>query len=139
VICAEAGLGLEQAVGVVGRDLHASAPEVADEFAATASEMRVLPDRRVALENLAERTGLNTLRSMVSTLNQSIRYGTPLAESLRVLAAEMRTVRVVRFEERAARLPVLLTLPMMVFIMPCLFLVLGGPIALHAIDALGGK
>jgi tight adherence protein C len=137
VICAESGLGLEQAVAQVGIDLHASNPHVAEEFAATASEMRVLSDRRVALENLAERTNLDALRSMVSTLNQSIKFGTPLAESLRVLAGEMRAARMVHIEERAARLPVLLTVPLMLFILPCLFLVLGGPIVLRVMDSLG--
>src|SRR6516225_8241458 len=86
-------------------------PEVAEEFAMTAAEMRVSPVRSQALENLAMRTGLTSLRGIVATLNQAINFGTPLAESLRVLTAEMRAQRLARFEERAARLPVLLTLP----------------------------
>ena len=96
------------------RSARTCAPQtltVAEEFAATAAEMRVLPDRAQALENLALRTGISSLRSIIATLNQSIRFGTPLAESLRVLAAEMRTERLARFEERAARLPVLLSRP----------------------------
>ena len=136
VICAEAGLGLEQGIEQVGRDLRPSNPDVAEEFATTAAEMRVLPDRRVALENLAERTGLETLGSLVATLVQSIRFGTPLTDSLRVLATEMRAVRMTRFEERAARLPVLLTIPLLAFIMPSLFLVLLGPVALRVMDSL---
>lgn len=136
VICAEAGLGIEQAIEQVGKDLQPSSPDVAAEFATTAAEMRVFPDRRVALENLAKRTGIATLRSMVSTLNQSMRYGTPLADAMRVLAGEMRAIRVSRFEERAARLSVSLTLPLLFFIMPCLFMLLGGPAALQVIDSM---
>jgi tight adherence protein C len=137
VICAEAGLSLDYAIEQVGRVLHSSSREVAEEFAATAAEMRVSPDRGQALENLAQRTGLASLRSIVSTLNQSVKFGTPLAESLQTLAAEMRSERLARFEERAARLPVLLTLPLMAFILPSLMIVIGTPLALRIIDMLG--
>ena len=134
VICAEAGLGLEQAIGQVAHDLRKATAEVAAEFAIAAAEMRVVADRRLALEHLAERTGLDTLQGMISILNQSIRFGTPLSESLRQLTAEARMVRIMRLEERGARLSVTLLLPVMIFILPCLFLVVGGPIALRAID-----
>lgn len=137
VICAEAGLSLDHAIEQVGRVLRSSSREVAGEFTATAAEMRVSADRGQALENLAERTGLASLRSIVSTLNQSVKFGTPLAESLRTLAAEMRSERLARFEERAARLPVLLTLPLMAFILPSLMIVIGTPLALRIIDMLG--
>ena len=136
VICAEAGLSLDHAVEQVGRGLYSSSREVAREFAATAAEMRVSPVRGQALENLAQRTGLASLRSIVAALNQSINFGTPLAESLRVLAAEMRTERLARFEARAARLPVLLTLPLMAFILPSLMIVIGTPLVLRTIDML---
>ena len=138
VICAEAGLGLEQAIGQVAHDLRLATPEVAAEFAITAAEMRVLADRRLALEHLAARTGLESLQGMISILNQSIRFGTPLSESLRQLTAEARMVRVARMEERGARLSITLLLPVMIFILPCLFLVIGGPIALRAIDLFSG-
>jgi tight adherence protein C len=134
VICAEAGLGLEQAIGQVAYDLRRATPDVAAEFAIAAAEMRVMADRRVALEHLAERTGLETLKGMISILNQSIRFGTPLSEALRQLTAEARMVRIARLEEKGARLSVTLLLPMMVFIMPSLFLVICGPVALRAID-----
>jgi tight adherence protein C len=134
VICAEAGLGLEQAIGQVAHDLRHSTPEVAAEFAITAAEMRVVADRRLALEHLAARTGLEGLQGMISILNQSVRFGTSLSESLRQLTAEARMVRMYRLEERGARLGVTLLLPVVVFIMPCLFLVFLGPIALRAID-----
>jgi tight adherence protein C len=80
------------------------------------------------------RSGLTSLNSFAATLIQGIRFGTPLAESLRILAAEMRNERLARIEERAARLPVLLTLPLTVFIMPALFIVLGTPAALRIFD-----
>jgi tight adherence protein C len=134
VICAEAGLSLDQAVEQVGQDLRSANPVVADEMAITATEMRVLPDRSEALENLVRRTGLESLRGITATLGQTIRFGTPLAESLRVLAAEMRTVRLARIEERAARLPVLLAFPLMMFILPALFMVIGSPAVLRIMD-----
>ena len=136
VICAEAGLSLDQAIEQAGRVLYASSRDVAEELVATAAEMRVLPVRARALENLAERTGLASLRSIVAALSQSINFGTPLAESLRSLAVEMRAERLIRFEERAARLPVLLTLPLMTFILPSLMIVIGTPLALRIIDML---
>jgi tight adherence protein C len=134
VICTEAGLGLEQALSQVAHDLRYSTPDIASEFAITAAEMRVDADRRVALEHLAARTGLDTLQGMISILNQSVRFGTSLAESLRQLSAEARTVRMYRLEERGARLGVTLLLPVVAFIVPCLFLVFLGPITLRAID-----
>jgi tight adherence protein C len=137
VICAEAGLSLDHAVGQVGRILRNSNPEIAEEFAATAAEMEVSAVRSRALENLAQRVGIVSLRSVVTALNQSINFGTPLAESLRVVAGEMRAQRLARFEERAARLPVLLTVPLMAFILPSLMIVIGTPLALRIIDMLG--
>jgi tight adherence protein C len=136
VICAEAGLSLDQAVEQVSRDLSASNRAVADELATTAAEMRVLSNRAEALENLVERTGLKTLRSITATLTQAIRFGTPLAESMRILAAEMRMERMMRIEERAARLAVLLSIPLALFILPCLMIVIGTPVALRVIDTL---
>jgi tight adherence protein C len=137
VICAEAGLSLDHAIEQVGRVLPSSSPEVAEEFAATAAEMRVSSARGQALENLAQRVGLASLRGIVAALNQSIKFGTPLAASLRVLAAEMRAERLARFEERAARLPVLLSLPLMALILPALMIVIGTPLVLRIIDILG--
>jgi tight adherence protein C len=137
VICAEAGLSLDQAIEQVGRDLLSSSPEIGEELAVTAAEMRVLPDRAQALENLALRTGISSFRSIIATLNQSLKFGTPLAESLRVLAAEMRAERLARFEERAARLPVLLSIPLMAFVLPSLMIVIGTPLVLRILDTLG--
>ena len=137
VICAQAGLSLDHAVEQVGAVLSCSSRDVAEEFAATAAEMRVSAVRGQALENLAQRTGLMSLRSIVAALSQSINFGTPLAEALRVLAAQMRVERLARFEERAARLPVLLTMPLMAFILPSLMIVIGTPLVLRIVDALG--
>ena len=136
VICAEAGLSLDQAIEQVSEDLRSSNPAVAEEFAITASEMRVLSNRGEALENFARRTGVASLRSIIATLNQAIRFGTPLAQSMRILAAEMRNARLLRIEERAARLPVLLAIPLALFILPSLLLVIGTPVALRLADTL---
>jgi tight adherence protein C len=134
VVCAEAGLSLNQAIGEISRQLRLSNKDVADEFAMTSAEMQILPDFGQALDNFVERTGLDDLRSLVATLKQSLKFGTPLAESLRMIAAEMRAERHARIEERAARLPVLLSIPMMMFILPCLMMVVGTPAALRIID-----
>jgi len=136
VICAEAGLSLDQAIEQVSEDLRSSNPAVAEEFAITASEMRVLSNRGEALENFARRTGVASLRSIIATLNQAIRFGTPLAQSMRILGAEMRNARLLRIEERAARLPVLLAIPLALFILPSLLLVIGTPVALRLADTL---
>jgi tight adherence protein C len=136
VICAEAGLSLDHAIEQVGRHLRSSNPEVAEEFAATAAEMRISALRDQAFDNLARRAGIASLRGIVAALNQSVKFGTPLADALRAVAAEMRTERMVRFEERAARLPVLLTMPLMTFILPSLMIVIGTPLALRISDML---
>ena len=137
VICAEAGLSLDAALTRVSREMERSAPEVADEFGLTAVELGFLPDRRQALENLMKRVQLPSVRGVVSTLMQTEKYGTPLSQSLRVLAAEYRGERMLKAEEKATKLPALLTVPLIVFIMPTLFVVLLGPAILRAIDGLG--
>src|SRR5947207_419643 len=98
-----------------------------------------MPDRRQAFENLNARTNLPGIRGVVNTLLQTARYGTPLAQSLRVLAAEFRENRITRAEEKAARLPAMMTVPMILFILPTLFIVLMGPAALGIIDTFSGK
>ena len=136
VICSEAGLSLDATLKRVAEELEQASPEISDELALTALELGFLPERRRALENLAERTGLNSLRAMVTTLLQAVRYGTPLANSLRVLSHEFREERMLKAEAKAARLPALLTVPMIIFILPPLFVVLIGPAILDIIDAL---
>jgi tight adherence protein C len=134
VICAESGLSLNQSIEEISKQLRASHKDVADEFATTSAEMQVLSDFGQALDNLVERTGLSDLRSLVATLKQSLKFGTPLAESLRMIAGEMRAERQARYERRAARLPVLLAIPMMMFILPCLLMIVGTPVVLRIIE-----
>ena len=134
VICAEAGLSLDATLARVSRELGNGAPELGEELAMTAAELTFLPDRRLAFDNLNARTNSDGIRAVVNTLQQTAKFGTPLAQSLRVLAAEMRTARITRAEEKAARLPALLTVPMILFILPTLFIVLLGPAALGIID-----
>ncbi len=127
VICTEAGLGLEPTILRVATEIRHAHAAVADEFARTANELRITSDVRSALLNAGARTGLDGIKRLATTLVQTIQYGTPLSQALRTLAAEMRQEMLIRFEARAARLPVLLTVPMIVFILPCVFMVVGGP------------
>jgi tight adherence protein C len=126
VVCAEAGLGLESAIERVAHEMKQSNRPVGIEFSLLMHEMRVYPDRRVALTNLAERTGQNALKRLAATVMQTLKYGTPLSQGLRTLAAEMRNERMIQFEERAGKLPALLVMPMMLFILPCLFIIIMG-------------
>ena len=134
VICAEAGLSLDSTLDRVAREVGPSCPDLTDELGLASLELSFLPDRHKALEGLAERVPLSQVRALVSTLVQTERYGTPLADSLRVLAAELRHERLMRAEEKAARLPAIMTVPMIVFILPPLFIVLVGPAALRVFD-----
>lgn len=134
VVCAEAGLTLDSALTRVAKELSRAAPELSDEFSLTAIELGFLPERRQALLNLSERVDLPALRGVVTTLVQSERYGTPLATSLRVLSAEFRNERLMKAEEKAARLPAILTVPLILFILPTLFVVLLGPATCRVVD-----
>jgi len=138
VICAEAGLSLDASLNRVSREIGAAHPDLADELGLTSIELGFLPERSKALENLARRTGLSSIRGLVNTLTQTEKYGTPLSNSLRVLSTEFRNERMLKAEAKAARLPAILTVPMIVFIMPALFVVLLGPAIIRTIDGLGG-
>lgn len=138
VICAEAGLSLDSALERVSREMAGSCAQLSEEIGLTAVELSFLPDRHQALNNLAMRVPMPNMRALINTLLQTERYGTPLAQSLRVLSAEMRNERMMRAEEKAARLPAIMTVPMVIFILPPLFVVLIGPAALKTIDALSG-
>ena len=127
VICGQAGLGLEASIERVGVEIYYAHPVVAEELTRTAHEMQVNADIRSALVKFGKRTGLESARRLAGVLIQSVQYGTPLTQALRALSAEQRQERLVKFEGRAARLPVLLTLPMIIFILPCVFLVVTGP------------
>jgi len=134
VICAEAGLSLDAALTRVAREMGPSAPELSDEVGLTAIELGFLPNRRQALLNLVRRADIPPIRAVINTLMQTERYGTPLAHSLRVLAAEFRDDRMMKAEEKAARLPAIMTVPMILFILPCLFVVLIGPAIIQVIE-----
>ncbi|MEO5707318.1 MAG: type II secretion system F family protein [Alteraurantiacibacter sp.] len=138
VICAEAGLTVDAAFGRVSRELGRAYPELGEEFALTAIELSFLTERRQAFENLAYRVNLDAVRGVVTTMIQTERYGTPLASALRVLSAEFRNERMMRAEEKAARLPAIMTVPLIMFILPVLFIVILGPAACSIGDAFGG-
>jgi tight adherence protein C len=135
VICAEAGLSLDATLLRVSRELGNTWPALAEELSITAAELTFLPDRRLAFDNLNARTASDGIRGVVNTLQQTAKFGTPLAQSLRVLATEMRTARMTRAEEKAARLPAMLTVPMILFILPTLFIVLLGPAMINVVDS----
>jgi tight adherence protein C len=139
VVAAEAGLGLETAVDRVAREMAGSNRAIANEMNILVQELRMLPDRRMALERLAERTELEGFKRLSSTLSQTLRYGTPLAQALRTLASEMRNERMLRIEEKAIRLPALLIGPLILFILPALFIALIGPSILELGQTLGGS
>lgn len=134
VICAEAGLTVDAAFGRVARELGRAYPELGDEFALTAIELSFLTERRMAFENLAYRVNLESVKGVVTTMIQTERYGTPLASALRVLSAEFRNERMMRAEEKAARLPAIMTIPLILFILPTLFVVILGPAACSISD-----
>ncbi len=138
VICAEAGLTVDAAFNRVSKELGKAYPELGEEFALTSIELGFLTDRRMAFENLANRIDLEAVRGVVTTMIQTEKYGTPLASALRVLSAEFRNERMMRAEEKAARLPAIMSLPLILFILPTLFIVILGPAACSIGDAFGG-
>jgi tight adherence protein C len=135
VICAEAGLTVDAAFNRVARELGRAYPELGDEFALTSIELSFLHERRHAFENLAFRVDLDSVKGVVTTMIQTERYGTPLASALRVLSAEFRNERMMRAEEKAARLPAIMTVPLILFILPVLFVVILGPAACQISDS----
>ena len=137
VICAEAGLTVDAAFNRVAKELGRAFPELGDEFALTAIELSFLNERRKAFENLAYRVNLESVKGVVTTMIQTEKYGTPLASALRVLSGEFRNERMMRAEEKAARLPAIMTIPLIMFILPVLFIVILGPAACSIADAFG--
>ena len=138
VICAEAGLTVDAAFNRVAKELGRAYPELGDEFTLTAIELSFLNERRQAFNNLAYRVNLDAVKGVVTTMVQTERYGTPLASALRVLSAEFRNERMMRAEEKAARLPAIMTVPLIMFILPVLFIVILGPAACSIADAFSG-
>lgn len=136
VVCSEAGMGLESALEHVSQEIQHSNPAISVALAKLLDELRVLPDRRDAFRNFAERTGVEGARRVATMLGQSMQYGTPLSQALRAVAVDLRRERMIALEAKAVRLPVLLVLPLILFIMPSLFIVLAGPAVLKLMDAL---
>lgn len=131
-ICVEAGLSIDAAFRRVAKEMQGSMPELAIEFEMTAVELTYLPDRQQALENMAGRSDSPAVSALVNALRQTEKYGTPLAASLRVLSQEFRQTRASKAEEKGARMPALMTVPLMVFILPTLITVLLAPALMSA-------
>ena len=130
LICVESGMAIEAAMQRVAREIGSQSVPLAEELTLTCAELSYLPDRRKAFDNLGKRTGLSTVRSVVTSLIQSERYGTPLGQALRVLAQENRDMRMSEAEKKAAALPPKLTVPMIMFFLPVIFVVILGPSAI---------
>lgn len=135
VICAESGLDLNRSIQRIAREMRTSNPTLADELTLTSIELEMIPDHRVAFTNLENRTNSLQIKTISKTLSQSIEYGSSLAVSLRDLAVESRQKRMLEAEGKAAQAPTLLTLPMMFFILPCLFIVMLGPVIIGVINS----
>lgn len=130
LICVESGMAIEPAMQRVAREIGSQSVPLAEELTLTVAELSYLQDRRKAFDNLGKRTGLATVRSVVTSLIQSERYGTPLGQALRVLAQENRDMRMSEAEKKAAALPPKLTVPMILFFLPVIFVVILGPSAI---------
>lgn len=133
LICVESGMAIEPALQRVAREIGPASVPLAEEMTLTVAELSYLQDRRRAFENLAKRTGLPTVKAVVTSLIQSERYGTPLGTALRVLAQESRDARMFEAERKAAALPPRLTVPMIVFFLPVIFVVILGPAILQVL------
>jgi tight adherence protein C len=127
LICVESGMSVEAGFQKVAGEIGHASAELAEEFALTTAELSYLPDRRQAFENLAKRCGHPGVKAVATALNQAERYGTPLGQALRTCAQENREMRTVEAEKRAAALPAKLTVPMILFFLPVLFVVIMGP------------
>ena len=127
LICVESGMSVELAFSKVAAEIGQSSAELAEEFALTTAELSYLPDRKQAFENLAKRCGHPGVKQVATALNQAERYGTPMGQALRVCAQENREMRMAEAEKKAAALPAKLTVPMILFFLPALFIVIMGP------------
>ena len=127
LICVESGMSVEAAFTRVASEIGVQSVELAEEFGLTTAELSYLPDRRLAFENLAKRCGDSGVKAIATALNQAEKYGTPLGQALRVCATENREQRFSLAEKKAAALPAKLTVPMIIFFLPCLFVVIMGP------------
>jgi len=127
LICVESGMSIESAFTRVASEIGTQSTELAEELALTTAELSYLPDRRQAFDNLARRCGHSGVKAVATALNQAEKYGTPMGQALRVTAQENRDLRMSEAEKKAASLPAKLTVPMILFFLPCLFVVILGP------------
>ena len=135
LICVESGMSVEHAIRKVSGEIGTASIPLAEELTLTTAELSYLPDRRTAWDNFSKRTGLEQVRSVTTALIQAERYGTPLGQALRVLAQENRDMRMMEAEKKAAALPPMLTVPMIVFFLPVLFAVIMGPALMQVFHA----
>jgi tight adherence protein C len=133
LICVQAGMSIEAAFGKVSKEVSSQSLELAEEFSLTTAELSYLQDRRIAFENLGKRTGIAGIKAVATALIQAERYGTPVGQALRVMAKENRDMRMSEAERKAAALPPKLTVPMIVFFLPVLFVVILGPAAIQVL------
>ncbi len=134
LICVEAGMSIESALQKVGDEVGPNCPELAEELGLTTAELSYLQERKQAYVNLAERTGIDAVKAVVTALVQSEKYGTPLGQALRVMAKESRELRMQEAEKKAAALPPKLTVPMIGFFLPVLFAVILGPAIMQVME-----
>jgi tight adherence protein C len=138
LICVQAGMSIESAMNKVASEIGSRSLELAEEFSLTTAELSYLPERRLAFENLGKRTGLPVVRAVGTSLTQAERYGTAVSQALRVLAKESRDMRMAEAEKKAAALPPKLTVPMILFFLPVLFVVILGPAIMQVMAIRGG-
>ncbi len=138
LICVEAGMSIEAAIAKVSQELGPSSIDLAEELSLLSAELSYLPDRRMAYENLGKRTNHPGVKSVATAMTQAETYGTPLATALRVMAKENRELRMSAAEKKAAALPAKLTVPMILFFLPVLFVVILGPAILNVMDMMKG-
>jgi tight adherence protein C len=139
LICVESGMSIEAALQKVSQEIGASSIELAEELSLLVAELSYLPDRRLAYESLAKRTNHPGVKSVATAMIQAERYGTPLGEALRVMSKENRELRLAAAEKKAAALPAKLTVPMILFFLPVLFVVILGPVVMRIQDITGHK
>jgi tight adherence protein C len=130
LICVQSGMSVEASFGKVAKEIVNQSIELGEELSLTTAELSYLPERRLAYENLAKRTSIPSVKAVTTALIQAERYGTPVGQALRVMAKENRDMRMSEAEKKAAALPPKLTVPMIVFFLPVLFLVILGPAAI---------
>jgi len=137
LICVEAGMSIEAAINKVSQEIGGASIDLAEELSLLSAELSYLPDRRMAYENLGRRTNHPGVKAVATAMTQAETYGTPLAAALRVMAKENRDLRLSAAEKKAAALPAQLTVPMILFFLPVLFVVILGPAIINIQDSMG--